>query len=124
MSEKHRNVLGGELVDCSERPLTGFFRDGCCNTSTEDRGSHTVCVLTTAEFLGLLQDPRQRPQHAGAGIEVPASSPAIAGACAPPAGRRRLLPASPRASCSRRRTSGRWRTARLEDLKRHALDLV
>ncbi len=51
MSEKARNVLGGELADCSERPLTGFFRDGCCNTSAEDRGSHTVCVLVTAEFL-------------------------------------------------------------------------
>ena len=50
MSEKARNVLGGELADCSERPLTGFFRDGCCNTSAEDRGSHTVCVLMTAEF--------------------------------------------------------------------------
>ena len=51
MSEKARNVLGGELADCSQRPLTGFFRDGCCNTSAEDRGSHTVCVLMTAEFL-------------------------------------------------------------------------
>ena len=51
MSEKARNVLGDELADCSERPLTGFFRDGCCNTSAEDRGSHTVCVLMTAEFL-------------------------------------------------------------------------
>ena len=51
MSVKARNVLGGELADCSERPLTGFFRDGCCNTSDQDRGSHTVCVLTTAEFL-------------------------------------------------------------------------
>ena len=51
MSEKAHNVLGGELADCSERPLTGFFRDGCCNTSAQDRGSHTVCVLMTAEFL-------------------------------------------------------------------------
>lgn len=46
-----RNVLGGPLATCSVSPLTGFFRDGCCNTSAEDIGSHTVCVLMTAEFL-------------------------------------------------------------------------
>lgn len=46
-----RNVLGGPLGVCSEQPLTGFFRDGCCNTSDEDAGSHTVCVVLTAEFL-------------------------------------------------------------------------
>lgn len=46
-----RNVLGGPLGTCSERPLTGFFRDGCCNTSDEDLGRHTVCVVVTAEFL-------------------------------------------------------------------------
>ncbi len=46
-----RNVLGGELGTCSLRPLTGFFRDGCCNTSYEDTGMHTVCVQVTAEFL-------------------------------------------------------------------------
>jgi len=45
------NVLGGPLLTCSDRPLTGFFRDGCCNTSEEDMGSHTVCVILTAEFL-------------------------------------------------------------------------
>ncbi|HEY1776208.1 MAG TPA: DUF2237 domain-containing protein [Solirubrobacteraceae bacterium] len=46
-----RNVLGGELEPCSADPLTGFFRDGCCNTSPEDRGSHTICAVVTAEFL-------------------------------------------------------------------------
>lgn len=45
------NVLGGELKPCSLEPLTGFFRDGCCNTCSEDTGSHTVCVEVTAEFL-------------------------------------------------------------------------
>lgn len=45
------NVLGGPLLTCSDRPKTGFFRDGCCNTSEEDFGSHTVCVVVTAEFL-------------------------------------------------------------------------
>ncbi len=46
-----RNVLGGSLVICSIKPMTGFFRDGCCNTGPTDRGSHTVCVVTTADFL-------------------------------------------------------------------------
>jgi hypothetical protein len=46
-----RNVLGLPLTVCSERPVTGFFRDGCCNTGPEDAGSHTVCALMTAEFL-------------------------------------------------------------------------
>ena len=47
------NVLGGTLKPCSMKPLTGFFRDGCCNTGAEDRGRHTVCVIVTAEFLAL-----------------------------------------------------------------------
>jgi uncharacterized protein (DUF2237 family) len=46
-----RNVLGEPLQDCSHDPVTGFYRDGCCNTSAEDVGSHTVCVELTAEFL-------------------------------------------------------------------------
>jgi uncharacterized protein (DUF2237 family) len=46
-----RNVLGGPLGRCSDKPLTGFFRDGCCNTSEEDFGSHTLCVVLTDEFL-------------------------------------------------------------------------
>ncbi|WP_263772734.1 DUF2237 family protein [Propionivibrio soli] len=46
-----RNVLGGPLGVCSNRPMTGFFRDGCCNTGPQDIGSHTVCVLLTDEFL-------------------------------------------------------------------------
>jgi uncharacterized protein (DUF2237 family) len=45
------NVLGGELKPCSVSPLTGFFRDGCCNTCTQDVGSHTICVEVTQDFL-------------------------------------------------------------------------
>ena len=46
-----RNVLGGELEECGTEPMTGFFRDGCCNTGPEDQGSHTICAVATAEFL-------------------------------------------------------------------------
>ena len=45
------NVLGGELKPCSTAPLTGFFRDGYCNTCSEDVGSHTVCIEITTDFL-------------------------------------------------------------------------
>ncbi len=46
-----RNVLGGELEPCGMDPVTGFYRDGCCNTGIEDRGVHTICAVVTAEFL-------------------------------------------------------------------------
>jgi uncharacterized protein (DUF2237 family) len=46
-----RNVLGGELEPCGTDPMTGFFRDGCCSTGPEDRGSHTICAVVTSEFL-------------------------------------------------------------------------
>jgi uncharacterized protein len=46
-----RNVLGEPLQLCSLKPMTGFYRDGCCDTGAEDFGSHTVCVVVTAEFL-------------------------------------------------------------------------
>ncbi|WP_374472109.1 DUF2237 family protein [Phenylobacterium sp.] len=46
-----RNVLGGELQPCSTRPVTGFFRNGCCETDHNDLGMHTVCAVMTAEFL-------------------------------------------------------------------------
>ena len=45
------NVMGEELQPCSTRPITGFFRNGACDTCREDRGSHTVCAVMTAEFL-------------------------------------------------------------------------
>lgn len=49
--EEDTNVVGGSLLPCSTDPMTGFFRDGCCATGDEDVGSHTVCAVTTADFL-------------------------------------------------------------------------
>lgn len=46
-----KNVLGTELETCSVDPMTGFYRDGCCNTGAEDLGLHTVCVEMTSDFL-------------------------------------------------------------------------
>lgn len=45
------NVFGEPLLSCSEQPLSGFYRDGCCNTGEEDLGSHTVCIEITTTFL-------------------------------------------------------------------------
>ena len=51
MTSGERNVLGEVLEPCSFSPMTGFFRDGCCNTGPEDLGVHTVCCEVTADFL-------------------------------------------------------------------------
>ncbi|MEO0815028.1 MAG: DUF2237 domain-containing protein [Myxococcota bacterium] len=48
---KPRNVFGGELESCCTNPMTGWFRDGCCNTDERDRGLHVVCAEMTDEFL-------------------------------------------------------------------------
>ena len=48
---KQRNVLGEPLEVCGENPVTGYFRDGCCNTDASDLGSHTVCIKVTNDFL-------------------------------------------------------------------------
>ncbi len=72
--ENARNVLGGELKPCSTSPLTGFYRNGCCETGPHDVGMHTVCAVMTAEFLAFskavgndLSTPR--PELAFAGLK-------------------------------------------------------
>jgi len=69
-----KNVFGTDLKECSNKPLTGYFRDGSCNTSDEDFGSHTVCVILTEEFLRFSFDqgndlitPRPEYQFEGLG---------------------------------------------------------
>ena len=51
MKKNQKNVLGENLEECSNNPLTGWYRDGCCNTGPMDRGKHTVCCLLTDAFL-------------------------------------------------------------------------
>ena len=55
MSKKQKNVLGEDLEECSNNPLTGWYRDGCCNTDENDHGVHTVCAKVTTEFLEWLK---------------------------------------------------------------------
>jgi uncharacterized protein (DUF2237 family) len=59
-----RNVLGGELQECGRDPVTGFYRDGCCNTGPDDLGSHTVCAVATQEFLA-------HQRHVGNDLSTP-----------------------------------------------------
>ena len=51
MSEPQLNVFGRALKTCSNDPLTGFFRDGCCNSSFNDQGEHTICAIVSDKFL-------------------------------------------------------------------------
>ena len=75
MSAAAKNVLGAPLVPCSYDPLTGYYRDGCCNTDEHDQGSHVICARVTQEFLVYqlergndLMTPR--PEHRFAGLEA------------------------------------------------------
>lgn len=54
--QQARNVLGDILIPCSYDPLTGYFRDGCCNTDEHDHGTHVICARVTAEFLTFSAD--------------------------------------------------------------------
>lgn len=69
------NVFGGPLAPCSTSPMTGFFRNGCCDTGPQDQGIHTVCAIMTPEFLAMskylgndLSTPR--PEYGFAGLQA------------------------------------------------------
>src|SRR6476469_8653114 len=69
-----RNIFGEPLATCSERPVTGFYRSGCCHTGPEDLGLHTVCVEVTAEFLAFSKSrgndlSTPRPEYGFAGLQ-------------------------------------------------------
>lgn len=118
-----RNVFGGTLESCSTAPMTGFFRDGCCNTSAEDVGSHTVCVVMTDEFLSFSKSrgndlSTPRPEFGFSGLKTgdrwclcaPRWQEAFAAGQAP----RVVLRAT---------HEGALAFCNLNDLKRHAIDL-
>lgn len=118
-----RNVLGGPLGVCSEKPRTGFFRDGCCNTGPEDVGSHTVCVVLSADFLAFSQArgndlSTPRPEFGFPGLQ-PGDRWCL---CA--ARWREALQAghAPRVVLNST-NEGALEIVALDDLKRHAIDL-
>ncbi len=118
-----KNVMGTELELCSFDPVTGFYRDGCCNTGGEDAGVHTVCAIMTDEFLAFskaagndLSTPH--PEYGFAGLKAgdqwclcaPRWQEAFEADSAPQV---RLL--------ATHIVTLEW--ARLDDLKAHAVDL-
>ncbi len=119
-----RNVLGEPLAPCSERPMTGFFRDGCCNTGPQDLGSHTVCVVTTADFLAF-------SKSRGNDLSTPVPALGFAGLepgdrwclCAPRWQEALEAGKAPRIVL-RATHEGALEYCTLEDLKRYAIDLA
>jgi len=72
---RQRNVLGGTLALCSEDPVTGFYRTGCCETGPQDHGVHTVCAVMTDDFLKFSQSrgndlSTPRPEFGFAGLRA------------------------------------------------------
>jgi len=119
-----RNVLGGTLESCSVRPLTGFFRNGCCDTAPADVGSHTVCAVMTDEFLAF-------SKQAGNDLSTPHPEFGFDGLkagdrwclCAPRW--QEALEAGQAPKIVLRATeAGALRWCKLEDLKRFAVDLA
>jgi len=118
------NVLGEPLISCSENPMTGFYRDGCCNTEASDVGSHTVCVRVTAEFLKF-------SRAAGNDLSTPRSEFGFPGLrpgdqwCLCAARWQEALQAgvAPRVVLQATHAAS-LRILKLADLKRHAVDLV
>ncbi len=118
-----RNVLGERLEGCSLKPMTGFFRNGCCDTSAEDVGSHTVCVVMTAEFLAF-------SKASGNDLSTPAPNYGFPGLvpgdrwclCAPRWQEALDAGSAPRVAL-RATHEGALDYCSLADLKRHAVDL-
>ena len=72
---RQRNVLGGPLAMCSNDPVTGFYRDGCCNTGPNDQGLHAVCAVLTDEFFEFSKSvgndlSTPRPEYGFAGLKA------------------------------------------------------
>ncbi len=119
-----RNVFGAPLEICSIKPLTGYFRNGCCDTGPEDQGSHTVCVVVTEEFLRF-------SKSRGNDLSTPAPAFGFAGLkpgdrwclCAPRWQEALEADAAPRAVL-RASHEGALQYCKLADLKRHAIDLA
>ncbi|MBV9974309.1 MAG: DUF2237 domain-containing protein [Hyphomicrobiales bacterium] len=119
-----KNVLGGTLQPCSMNPMTGFFRNGCCDTGREDVGSHTVCAVMTAEFLAF-------SKAAGNDLSTPMPDFGFPGLkpgdrwclCAPRWQEALAAGKAPRVALLATE-AGALEHCELADLKRHAIDLA
>jgi uncharacterized protein (DUF2237 family) len=119
-----RNVLGEPLESCSTAPMTGFFRTGCCETGPEDRGLHVVCARVTAEFLAFSRSRGNDLITPVPAFRIPGLNPGDRW-CLCAARWREALDAGVAPPVVLTATNERaLEVVSLEDLKRHALDLV
>ncbi|MGB8841966.1 MAG: DUF2237 domain-containing protein [Aliidongia sp.] len=118
-----RNVLGGPLDTCSIKPMTGFFRDGCCNTSPQDVGSHTVCVVMTAEFLAFSKAKGNDLSTPMPEFGFPGLNPDDRWCLCAPRWREALEVGKAPRVVLRATHAGALQYCDLADLKRHAIDL-
>ena len=118
-----KNVFGEPLETCSDEPMTGFFRDGCCNTSNEDVGRHTVCTRVTREFLELSRSRATTCRRRAKSSAFPACVPATSGVlCAARWQEALEAGAAPRVVL-RATHAATLEIVELSDLKRYAVDL-
>ena len=96
-----RNVLGRPLETCGCEPMTGFYRDGCCNTGPDDYGVHTICCIVDAPFLAASKALGNDLSTPMPEYNFQASTPETAGASAPPAGSPSSKPEPPAPSSSK-----------------------
>ena len=118
------NVLGEPLALCSDNPLTGFYRDGCCNTESGDVGSHTVCTRVTADFLEYSRTMGNDLSTPRAEFGFPGLRPGDQW-CLCAARWQEALKAGKAPKVVLQAThAASLRIVKLADLKRHAIDLV
>ena len=118
-----RNVLGETLESCSLSPMTGFFRNGCCDTSREDVGSHTVCAVMTQEFLAFSKDAGNDLSTPMPDYGFPGLKPGDRWCLCAPRWQEALEAGSPPRVVLRATHEGALQYCELEDLKKYAIDL-
>jgi uncharacterized protein (DUF2237 family) len=119
-----RNVLGERLESCSDKPVTGFFRNGCCDTSAEDRGSHTVCAVMTAEFLAFSKARGNDLSTPVPEFGFPGLKPGDRWCLCAPRWQEALEAGQAPRVALRATHEGALDYCALDDLKRHAVDLA
>lgn len=122
-SSAQKNVFGEPLSDCSTSPLTGFFRNGCCDTGREDFGSHTVCAVMTEDFLTFSKSTGNDLSTAVPEFDFPGLNPGDRW-CLCAARWQQALKAGKAPKVALAATNeAALEIIAIEDLKRHAIDL-
>jgi uncharacterized protein len=119
-----RNVLGGLLEICSIQPMTGFYRNGCCDSGPEDVGSHTVCAVMTAEFLAFSKSRGNDLSTPRLEYGFPGLQPGDRWCLCAPRWQEALEANSAPRVVLRATEQGALEFCALEDLKRYAVDLA